>query len=242
MRGPWPGSISAKLDYRSSLNQLSGLLRLVLEGLLNRAIIDTSMSEETTRELPDRFSFEQGVLARFDSIDERLERLESRSYDTKPIWERALQQIMETHVEVSELKSRVEGIDSKVKGIESTVGGVQSIIEGIRSKVEGIETAVEGIGSKAEGIETAVEGIGSIVGRIETTVEVIDKRMENLQGDVTGLRNDYGSLHNELVESQRDFKVKLMRRIDLVLEVMVDNHSGLREADARLTRLESKLA
>ena len=49
------------------------------------------MSEETTRELPDRVSFEQRVFARFDSIDERLERLESRSYDTKPIWEQALQ-------------------------------------------------------------------------------------------------------------------------------------------------------
>lgn len=155
------------------------------------------MSEESTRELPNSASFEQRVFARFDSIDARLEKLESRNYDTKPIWEKALKAIMETGLEVGELKSRVEGIEAKV---------------------EGIETKVEWLGTKVDAIETK---IGS------------------LEGEVAGLKNDYGNLHSVLIESQRDFKVKLMRRIDLVLEVMVDTHHSLREADDRLTRLES---
>ena len=144
------------------------------------------MSEETTRELPDRSSFEQRVFARFDSIDARLEKLESRSYDTKPIWEKALAAIMETGLEVGELKNKVDVIETKVEAIETKVG--------------------------------------------------------TLDGAIAVLKNDFGNLHNELIESQRDFKVKLMRRIDLVLEVMVDDHNGLREADERLNRLESKLA
>src|SRR6185436_16344624 len=70
-------------------------------------------------------SFEDRVFARFDSIDarldavdarfdgvgssirildERVQNLEARSYDTKPIWERALADILETKNEVSEMR------------------------------------------------------------------------------------------------------------------------------------------
>ena len=172
------------------------------------------MNEETTRELPDRTSFEQRVFARFDSMDNRfdgvnarLEKLEARSYDTKPIWEKALAAIMETGLEVGELKNKI---------------GV------IETKVEAIETKVDVIGTKVEAIETKVD--------------VIETKVGSLEGDVAALKKDYGNLHNELVESQRDFKVKLTRRIDLVLEVMIDNRDGWRAADARLAQLESKLA
>jgi chromosome segregation ATPase len=172
------------------------------------------MNEETTRELPDRASFEDRVFARFDLIDARLEKLESRAYDTKPIWERALAAIMETGLEVGELTTKVGVIETKVEAIESKVGV----------------------------IETKVGTIETKVGVIETKVEAIETKMGSLEGDITSLKNDYGNLYHELVESQRDFNLKLTRRIDLVLEVMVDNHHGVREADERLRRLESKLA
>ena len=158
------------------------------------------MNEETTRELPDRTSFEQRVFARFDSMDNRfdgvnarLEKLEARSYDTKPIWEKALAAIMETGLEVGELKNKIGVIETKVEAIE-------------------------------------------------TKVDVIETKVGSLEGDVAALKKDYSNLHNELVESQRDFKVKLTRRIDLMLEVMIDNRDGWRAADARLAQLESKLA
>lgn len=71
------------------------------------------MSEETTRDLPDNRSFEERVFARFDAIDARfgamearfdkrfdgldarVQALEARALDTKPIWERALAEILE---------------------------------------------------------------------------------------------------------------------------------------------------
>jgi chromosome segregation ATPase len=100
------------------------------------------MNEESTRELPDKRSFEERVFARFDametrfdametrfdametrfdSVELRLERLESRSYDTKPIWEQALTAITETRREVGEIKSKVDVIDGKVQSLEDDV-------------------------------------------------------------------------------------------------------------------------
>lgn len=75
------------------------------------------MSEETTHNLPDSRSFEERVFARFDALDAtlrdmdtRLQALESRAYDTKPIWEQALKEIMETRRELSKRLDRIEAV------------------------------------------------------------------------------------------------------------------------------------
>src|SRR6266436_7167494 len=62
------------------------------------------MTEERTSETNGSRSFEERVFARFDGMDDRFERievriekLEMRQYDTKPIWEQALAAIAETN-------------------------------------------------------------------------------------------------------------------------------------------------
>lgn len=77
------------------------------------------MSEDTTQNMPgaDGRSFEERVFTRFDAIDSnlrdlnsRLQTLEARAYDTKPIWEQALKEILETRRELSKRLDRIEAI------------------------------------------------------------------------------------------------------------------------------------
>lgn len=82
------------------------------------------MSEEITEGMDGTRSFEERVFARFDALDSsvrnrgssvdeldvRLEKLEARGYDTKPIWEQALREIMETRRELSKRLDRIEAI------------------------------------------------------------------------------------------------------------------------------------
>ncbi len=97
------------------------------------------MSEEITQNLPNERSFEDRVLARFDarfdsvdarfdSIDARLEKLESRNYDTKPIWERALKAILETGLEVGQLKTKVGVIETKVDLLQNETETIKTSI------------------------------------------------------------------------------------------------------------------
>ncbi|HXI61176.1 MAG TPA: hypothetical protein VNF70_00640 [Pyrinomonadaceae bacterium] len=165
---------------------VEGFLETSLKTVWIARIIGSSMNEEPTRNLSDHRSFEERVFARFDSIDGRLEKLESRSYDTKPIWERALKEILETRLEVGDLKKHLSAVETKTHAIETRLGTVEA--------------------------------------------------------EVMGLRKDYAGLRGELVETQRDFKMKLTRRLDLVLTSLVDTRDGMREADERLTQLETKLA
>jgi chromosome segregation ATPase len=99
----------------------------------NRAgFIISGMSEETTHNLPDGRSFEERVFARFDAFDARfdvvdaslrdlnarVQRLESeserRAADTKPIWERALAEIVAVGEKVDALTERVEKVEHKL--------------------------------------------------------------------------------------------------------------------------------
>ena len=73
------------------------------------------MSQEITRDFHGARSFEERVFARFDgiedslrNIDARVQVLESRGYDTKPIWERALKEILETRVELKETRDELK--------------------------------------------------------------------------------------------------------------------------------------
>jgi chromosome segregation ATPase len=75
------------------------------------------MSDETTQNINGSRSFEERVFARFDALDStlrdldsRLQVLEAKAYDTKPIWERALQEILETRRELSKRLDRIEAI------------------------------------------------------------------------------------------------------------------------------------
>jgi hypothetical protein len=75
------------------------------------------MSDETTQNMDGSRSFEERVFARFDALDStlgdldsRLQILEAKAYDTKPIWERALQEIIETRRELSRRLDRIEAI------------------------------------------------------------------------------------------------------------------------------------
>ena len=76
------------------------------------------MSEEPTQNISDGRSFEERIFARLDSIDSRLDSVDSRlqalelqaerrALETKPIWERALAEILE-------VKRGLENVERKI--------------------------------------------------------------------------------------------------------------------------------
>lgn len=75
------------------------------------------MPDENTEGMYGKRPFEGRVFARFDALDSamratdsRLQKLEIRAYDTKPIWEQALKEIVQTRRELSKRLDRIEAI------------------------------------------------------------------------------------------------------------------------------------
>lgn len=82
------------------------------------------VSDQNTDSMNGKRPFEERVFARFDAldsamrdtdsrlqiVDSRLQKLEVRAYDTKPIWEQVLKEIVETRRELSKRLDRIEAI------------------------------------------------------------------------------------------------------------------------------------
>src|SRR6266481_1448003 len=101
------------------------------------------MSEDETRHMNPRLL--QQILSKLEAIDLRLqaveERLERRSFDTKPIWEKALVEIVEVKNTVRtierkfdvlgkdmiDLRAKHLDIEERLDDLETERGGVQTI-------------------------------------------------------------------------------------------------------------------
>jgi septal ring factor EnvC (AmiA/AmiB activator) len=105
------------------------------------------MSEESTNLLPnDDLKL---ILARLNSIDERLEKLEARAYDTKPIWENALKEIADTRIEMREgfEKSRTE-MESGLRRVERKIDVLNQNILDVRADQRELEERVSKLDSQ----------------------------------------------------------------------------------------------
>jgi len=64
-------------------------------------------------------------------MDTQLEKLEIRAYDTKPIWERALKEIVETRRELTRRLDKIEAIVLKTR---ADLSDVEDRLDGIERK------------------------------------------------------------------------------------------------------------
>jgi archaellum component FlaC len=102
------------------------------------------VSEEKTQEKPDARSFEDRVFARFDAMDERfngidarLQKLEAKQYDTKPIWERALAEIAETR---NEIREELRRVGDKIDILNKNILEAQADTRGLERRVSKLES------------------------------------------------------------------------------------------------------
>jgi hypothetical protein len=110
------------------------------------------MSEDKTAETSGSRSFEERVFARFDAMDERLDRvdqrietLEAKQYDTKPIWEQALAAIAETNSAMG------EGFDKLRLEIGEGLGKLRAEVNDGFDKFRGeMDVALRGVGRKID--------------------------------------------------------------------------------------------
>jgi chromosome segregation ATPase len=105
------------------------------------------MSDEITRDMPDGRSFEERVFARFDSLDVRIQALENqaerRALETKPIWERALAEIVEVKVELGEVKERLGALEDLSKQVLRKIDVLNKDMLTLRSDQLGLEDRLD---------------------------------------------------------------------------------------------------
>jgi tetrahydromethanopterin S-methyltransferase subunit G len=96
------------------------------------------MSDKTTQTLPDGPSFEERVLTRLDAIDARLQALEGqaerRAMETKPIWERALAEILEVKQSLANVERKIDVLSRDIVQVRADQAHVESRLDKLESK------------------------------------------------------------------------------------------------------------
>ena len=99
------------------------------------------MSEGKTAETPDPRTFEERVFARFDALDARLgnvearlEKLESKAYDTKPIWERALAELMELNQRTANIERKIDVLGKDMIQLRADQAHAESRLDNLESR------------------------------------------------------------------------------------------------------------
>jgi len=153
------------------------------------------MSEDRTAETNESRSFQDRVFARFDTIDDRFERvegrlssveisigkLEDRQYDTKPIWEQALVAIAETNTVMLagfvEFRRQLESINARLDSMEAR-------FDLMETRFDSMDTKFEALGDKVEaGSNTLHTGLENGLRGVERKIDVLNKNILELQAD-----------------------------------------------------------
>jgi chromosome segregation ATPase len=108
------------------------------------------MSEEHTHNISDGRSFEERVFARFDAIDARLQafdarlqalelQAEKRALETKPIWERALAEILEVKERLGALEQLSHQMVRKIDVLSKDMLTLRADQAGIEDRLDKLE-------------------------------------------------------------------------------------------------------
>lgn len=114
------------------------------------------MSNEITKDMPNGHSFEERVFAslglidtRLQSIDVRLESVEvqaeRRALETKPIWERALAEIIGVKAELAEMKERLGSLEDLARQTLRKIDVLNKDMLTMRADQLGLESRIEKI-------------------------------------------------------------------------------------------------
>lgn len=102
------------------------------------------MSEQTTKNMPDGRSFEERVLARLDSVDGSLgffeNQVERCVLEAKPIWERALAEILEVKEHVTALEQASNQIVRKIDVLAKDMLTMRADQTGLEYRLDKLES------------------------------------------------------------------------------------------------------
>jgi hypothetical protein len=87
-------------------------------------------TEDTTKDLNELRTFQERVLAMLAEIGTRLSSVEAlvegRMYDTKPIWERALKEIMEANQHLASLERKMDVLGKDMLTLRADHLGIET--------------------------------------------------------------------------------------------------------------------
>jgi len=111
----------------------SSSMETLFDGLNGRFDAVETQLEKRFRAIDRRFD---GVETRLDSLDVRLQVLEAKALDTKPIWERALVEILEIRKGVEDINRKIDVLNQDVLQVRADQRRVEKRMDELTSRAQ----------------------------------------------------------------------------------------------------------
>jgi len=131
------------------------------------------MSEETTRDLSDKRSFEERVFARFDAIDARFGTVDAR-FDTMEARFDAMEARFDARF--SSIDARLDGLDTRVQSLEAKALDTKPIWEQALVEIVEVKEGVYDIKRKFEILTEDLIQVRADQRRVERRMETLESR------------------------------------------------------------------
>ena len=131
--------------------------------------------------------------------------------------------------------ARFDTVDARLETLEARTYDTKPIWEKALAQIMETGLEISEIKGKVAVIETEVAGIKNQVVGLKTDVA-------GVKTDVATMKTDYAGIRNELTDMKHDLKHQVNKRLDLILEFLLEGRSDLRDAEDRIKQLETKLA
>jgi len=147
------------------------------------------MSENKTGEFNGSRSFEERVFARFDGMDKRFDRVEARiealeakEYDTKPIWERALAAIEETNLGLKGVNERLDATNERLDATNERLDVTNERIDtGLKAVNDRLDQTREDFDFALRGVERKIDVLNQNILDLRAEHRYFDRRLEKLE-------------------------------------------------------------
>lgn len=132
------------------------------------------MSGDRTQQLPGddvRQILTQlnSITSQLNDVTARLGRLESRDYDTKPIWENALKEIADTRAEMRESSARV---DARLARMDDEIGKLGAALNEVRDEVRSglykVARQIDALNQNIFQVQVDLRGLDAVVSKMES--------------------------------------------------------------------------
>ena len=134
------------------------------------------MSEDRTKEIIEPKSFEDRVFSRFDRMEIRITSLEDKQFDTKPIWERALAELLALRTDLA------TGMDSLRTDLRGEIqAGLNSLRTEMKAEFASVRHEMEH-GSRR--VARTMDTLNQNFLEMQTYQRYVDRRLDELETEI----------------------------------------------------------
>lgn len=109
-------------------------------------------------------------------------------------------------------------------------------------RFDSLETRLEKLEARNYDTKPIWERALAAIGEAQQEVSAIGAKVQNLENEVGLMRADQRTTRDELIDVRRTLRSHVGERVDMILKFLIEDREDIRDAEARIRELESKLA